>query len=310
MSTTTIPDSSDFLNQYLATLNNKSASTVDTYSRALRQFVIWLAQRPGNGEQFQPVHLTQTAVETYLAALVADGYSTSHQTLVKAAISGFAQWLIEEKEVLRRNPARGVQIASQPLLAPRGLSPDQRYVLRNLVERSEDVRGAAIFALGYWAGCRVSDVSWLKLDDTHVGPRSGWLSVGHKGGKQRKIDLSLQASRPLHEYLKQGGRDPESRYTFNSQRAERLTEAGIHHWFRDLKAKATKDEWDLIHDVTFHNLRHDFAHRAREAGWQLKEVAYYLGHITRKGTPALQTTVRYTQASRDQIKAKLNLIVG
>jgi hypothetical protein len=30
---------------------------------------------------------------------------------------------------------------------------------------------------------------------------------------------------------------------------------------------------------------HDFAHRTREAGWTLEEVAYYLGHVTMKGTP-------------------------
>jgi hypothetical protein len=27
-------------------------------------------------------------------------------------------------------------------------------------------------------------------------------------------------------------------------------------------------------DLTFHDLRHDFAHRALEAGWTLEEVAY------------------------------------
>jgi hypothetical protein len=35
----------------------------------------------------------------------------------------------------------------------------------------------------------------------------------------------------------------------------------IHHWFRSLKARANKEEWSLIHDITFHDLRHDFAHR-------------------------------------------------
>jgi integrase len=46
-----------------------------------------------------------------------------------------------------------------------------------------------------------------------------------------------------------------------------------------------------------HDLRHDFAHRARQVGWTLEEIAYYLGHGTVKGTPAIQTTVRYTQFS-------------
>lgn len=107
-----------------------------------------------------------------------------------------------------------------------------------------------------------------------------------------------EARKPLHEYLLHGGRDHASPYVFTSQRSAHLTEAGIHHWFRTLKRSATREQWDLIADITFHGLRHDFAHRAREAGWTLEEIAYYLGHVTVKGTPAIQTTVRYTQVSR------------
>lgn len=134
--------------------------------------------------------------------------------------------------------------------------------------------------------------------------------MGHKGGKVRDLNLTNEARKPLDAYLRHGGRDRESAYVFTSQRGHRLGEAGIHHWFRTLKARATKDQWPLIAPITFHDLRHDFAHRAREAGWTLEEVAYYLGHITKKGTPAIQTTARYTQVSRDQVKAKLRYLSG
>ena len=69
-------------------------------------------------------------------------------------------------------------------------------------------------------------------------------------------------------------------------------------------------QWELIHDLTFHDLRHDFAHRARDEGRSLEEVAYYLGHVAKKGTPAIQTTVRYTQVSREQVKEKLKHVRG
>jgi len=134
----------------------------------------------------------------------------------------------------------------------------------------------------------VSDVSWLEMAHTHVGPKIGWLRVGHKGGKWRDIDLVNEARKPLYDYLQASG-DPSRDYVFLSQRSARLTEEGIHHWFRTLKARATKDQWEHIAELTFHDLRHDFAHRAREAGWSLEEVAYYLGHVTKKGTPAIQT---------------------
>ncbi len=216
----------------------------------------------------------------------------------------------DEQEVLKRNPTSGIEIKAQQTLAPRILSPDQRFVLRNLVEKADDVRGKALFALGYWAGCRVSDVAYLLMEHTHVGPKIGWLHVGHKGEKFRDIDLLNEARRPLYDYIQHGGRDAESIYVFTSQRSPHLTEDGIHHWFRTFKQRANREEWELISDLSFHDLRHDFAHRAREAGWTLEEVAYYLGHVTMKSTPAIQTTLRYTQVSRTQVKEKLKLLRG
>lgn len=129
----------------------------------------------------------------YLASLEQEGFSPNHRARVKSTISSFARWLMEEKGLLLRNPTRGIDLPSQQMLAPRELSEDQRYILRSLVEQEEGRRGAAIFALGYWAGCRVSDVSWLQMAHTHVGPKVGWLHVGYKSGKWRDINLMNEA---------------------------------------------------------------------------------------------------------------------
>jgi site-specific recombinase XerD len=298
------------LDEYQVTLSDKAPGTVSGYRRALVALTKWITQLPGNQKTFQPEDFTHTAFQTYMKDLEDEGYSPSYRNLVKSAASGFARWLIEEKGLLQRDPTRGVAIQAQPLLAPRVLTDDQRYVLKNLVERADDVRGEALFALGYWAGCRVSDVSHLKLDDVLLHERSGWLWVGYKGNKLRQIDINAPVRQALQEYLAAGARKADSPYVFTSQRADRLTEAGIHHWFRTLKSLARRDEVPYVADISFHDLRHDFAHRAREAGWSLEELAFYLGHITKRGTPAVQTTVRYTQASREQIKAKLKLISG
>ncbi|MCY8478056.1 tyrosine-type recombinase/integrase [Bacillus atrophaeus] len=294
--------------EYAESLSGKSKKTVDAYVRAVRQLTEWIAERPGSAGVFRPEQFTKTAMEIYLNELQKNGYSVSHRNKVKAAASSFANWLIEEKEMMGRNPTRRIPIPAEASMAPRELDSDQRYVLRSLVERHCDLRGKAIFALGYWAALRVSDVSWLRIEDVHIGPKVGWIRVGHKGNKYREIDVINEVRRGLAEYLEDGRKYKESPYVFTSQRADRLTEAGIEHWFRKLKSKATKDEWEFIHDVTFHDLRHDFAHRARENGWTLEEVAYYLGHITKRGTPAIQTTARYTQVSRKQLKDKLKLI--
>jgi site-specific recombinase XerD len=87
-----------------ARLAQKDAATVDAYLRILRQCTQWIAERPGHGRHFEPTQLTQTSVELYLSSLKEQGYSVGHRTRVKSVINHFCQWLIEDKEVLRRNP--------------------------------------------------------------------------------------------------------------------------------------------------------------------------------------------------------------
>jgi len=142
-----------------------------------------------------------------------------------------------------------------------------------------------------------------------VGSTEGWLHMGHDGKKWRDIDLMHEARKPLYAYL-QANPCTERTYVFTSQRSERLTEEGIYYWFRTLKAQATKEQWEVIDELSFNHLRHDFAERAREGGWSPEEVAYYLGYVTKQGVPAIQSTVRSTPVSREQVKLKLKDIKG
>jgi integrase len=81
-------------------------------------------------------------------------------------------------------------------LAPTELTPDQRYVLKTLVERADSPRLTAIFALGYWAALRISEVAQLQIDHCVLNQRAGTITlVGSKGGKTRTLDLHNQARR-------------------------------------------------------------------------------------------------------------------
>jgi site-specific recombinase XerD len=293
-------------------LEHLPSGTVAVYVSILRQFLRWVTERTKKGEAFQPDHLTTLAIEHYLSSLASQGYSFAHRKRVKSVITHFCQWLVDERRMLSLNPARAVKLVQPPASdssSPRTLSPQVRVILQNLAKQ-DDLRGQALFALGYWAGCRVIDLTHLLTEHTHVGGKRGWLHLGEQSSKVRDIDLVNEARSPLYAYLQKRARDESSPYVFTSQRSIRLSEAGLHHWFRSLKQQAPPYEQALIADISFHDLRDDFASRALSAGWTLEEIAYYLGHVTLRGIPAIQTTVRHTQMTRAQVKEKLKVLKG
>ncbi|MCI0579855.1 MAG: tyrosine-type recombinase/integrase [Chloroflexi bacterium] len=315
---------SDVLAPFAQTLAAHNPKTVRAYLSALRGFIAWLEEQPG-GRPFRVGLVTETAVRSYLDFLTANNRSPRTRSQVLTAIRRFGRWAMGEG-LLRRNPANAIEPPTIVAVAPRELTAGQRYVLKNRVELSGSKRLTAIFALGYWAGLRVSEIALLRLTDCEVNQRAGVITIrDSKGGKTRTLDLHNHARRALYDYLsiKEASgsemRDSESAYVFTSQRAaylrrqgrpDYLTARGIEHLWLAMKRQATQEEWPLIADITFHDLRHDFAHRAREAGWALEEIAVYLGHQTKDGLPAIATTVRYTLPSRGQLKKRLQTLSG
>ncbi len=291
-------------------LTSHLSGTMAVYMSILHHFTQWIVDQTRKRHSFHPDQITPPTITLYLSDLAAQGYSVSHRKRALSVLTHFCQWLVDDKHVLPHNPARGMKVSSSTTsdrLPPHPFTPTQRAILHKVIEK-DDERGQALFALGYWVGCRVKDITHLLLEHTHIGPKSGWVHLGDSEGNARSIDLPNEARRALYVYLQRRKRDEPSPYVFPSQRADRLTEAGLHHWFRSLKAHVPASERALIEPVRFHDLRDDFIHRALEAGWTLEEIAYYVGNVTNVGTLAVQTPVRYTQVTRAQVKEKLKVL--
>ena len=319
-----MPSTPEFLQEFGQSLASRDPKTVRAYLSALRGFAHWLSAQPG-GNPFSPEIITETAVSSYLNYLKAKGRAPHTRSQALTALRRFCRWAIG-KGYLSHNPASQVAKPTVVNTAPRELTPQQRYVLKNRVEAEQSPRQSALFALGYWAGLRISDVAQLQLEQCQVNQRSGQITIADsKGGKTRTIDLHNEARRALYTYLYRANeaasdaRDPDSLYLFTSQRAvwlrqqgrpDHLTVRGIEYIWTRVKQRARKDEYEIIGDIIFHDLRHDFAHRARAVGWDLEEIAVYLGHQTRDGLPAIATTARYTLPSRQQLKKKLQQLSG
>lgn len=309
--------------EFREALGTRDPKTVAAYLTTMLDFVAWLALQPG-GTPFHLGLLTETAVRGYMDSLQRAGRAPRTRSKALSGLRRFCQWAMDEG-YLRRNPARAMERPTVVAVAPTELSEKQRFVLKQLIEQYGSNRISAIFALGYWAGLRISEIATLRLDQCQVNQRAGSITlVDAKGGKTRTLDLHNMVRRALYDYLfpedsHDRERDQESSYVFTSQRAawlrqqgrpDHLSERGIEHLWMQVKQKGTHEEWQLIEDVTFHDLRHDFAHRARAAGWSLEEIAVYAGHQTKDGAPAITTTVRYTLPSRKALKERLQTLEG
>lgn len=163
-------DDPESVRVFVATLGRRDPKTVAAYLTTLRDLVAWLATQP-DGSPFRPDRLTVTALEGYFAHLVADGRQPRTRARALTAISCFCRWAIADGQ-LARNPAHAIERPTVPTLTPTELTPDQRSVLKTLVERQESPRLAAIFALGYWAGLRISEAAQLRFDHGVLNQRA------------------------------------------------------------------------------------------------------------------------------------------
>jgi hypothetical protein len=91
-----------------------------------------------------PQAIIRTAIEGFLDTLSSFSYKKQARAACPASVAGCRRISASWSESM----VRGISIPAQALLAPCELSEDQRYVIRDLVEREADVRGKAAFTLG------------------------------------------------------------------------------------------------------------------------------------------------------------------
>jgi len=163
------------LQEFRATLGARDPKTVATYLTTMRDFVAWLAAQPG-GTPFHLGLVTETAVRGYMDSLQHAGRAPRTRSKALSALRRFCQWAVDEG-YLRRNPARSMERPTVVTVAPTELSEDQRFVLKQLVAQQASARFAAIFALGYWAGLRISETAQLRMDQCTINQRAGTITL-------------------------------------------------------------------------------------------------------------------------------------
>jgi integrase/recombinase XerC len=265
-----------------------AALTVAAYGADLAQFLGFLTghlgEEPGLGALGR---LTAADFRAWLAALAASGNGDASRARHLAAVRSFFRFLTRRLDV--ENPA--LSLLRTPRVRrrlPRALSvAAARSVVAEIGEEAETAaqaaRDAALFALLYGSGLRISEALGLAVGDAPLPGANEMLRVRGKGAKERLVPVLPVVRQAIAEWLAlHPDRRPASAL-FVGARGHRLA-AGV----AQRSLRAFRRLHGLPEHATPHALRHSFATHLLATGGDLRSIQELLGHAS------LSTTQLYT----------------
>ncbi|MEZ6101897.1 MAG: site-specific tyrosine recombinase XerD [Pirellulaceae bacterium] len=277
-----------FLN-YLSSECHLSVNTCEAYGRDLSRFRQWLGTR-------DPTRLTIGDLSDYASWLHDLQLAPSSTSRHLVSLKVFFRYL-QLEGVIRDNLAE--LLGSQKLWqrVPEVLSPQLVDQFLQAPKKYDTywLRDRALLELLYATGCRASEMSHLKLRDTHLKDR--YCICRGKGDKQRIVPLNETAVETVQRYLtdvrpelaSQPPTPPE--WLLLSRRGRRLRREAIWELVKKYAARA-----GIPADISPHTLRHSFATHLLAGGADLRQVQELLGHAS------ITTTQIYTHVDTTRLK--------
>ncbi len=274
---------------YLITEKGLSKNTIESYSRDLTRFLVYLKV-----QKKDRIDTVDTSVILkYIIALRNDGLSAKSRARHLVSLRGFFRFLIQINEI-DTDPTQTVDLPKTTLKLPDVLSVDEVHRLLSMPDltRPAGLRNAAMLETIYAAGLRVSELIHLKMGNINL--EAGFVRVMGKGAKERIVPIGNQAHDRIDHYMTMARpillKTYTSEYLFVVRAGKPMTRQGF---WKLLKRYA--QHCGLLKKVTPHSLRHSFASHLLEGGADLRSVQIMLGHTD------ISTTQIYTHVARDHL---------
>lgn len=291
-----------YKDEFLRSLANErrlSPHTVSNYRRDLDGFLEFLAAHLGKTPTIGDVSGLQKAdFRGHLSARSEDGLSATSLRRNLSAIRSFFRFLEKRHDVAC--PALWtVRLPKAPAKLPRPLTKSAaRAVIEDTAAKAPgrgarawiDLRDAAVFALLYGMGLRISEALSLKRRDA---PLRDSLLIRGKGGRQRYAPVLPVCAEAVDAYLDACPHPAApAGPLFLSVTGKPLGPRTIQARLAGLRAAL-----GLPESATPHALRHSFATHLLENGGDLRAIQELLGHSS------LAATQRYAGVDSARLMA-------
>jgi integrase/recombinase XerD len=270
-----------------------SAHTVKNRRQALRDFVLWCAERNLD----DPRNITRPILERYRRHLFhlrkpdgsVLGFATQHGRLT--ALKVFFRWATREGHLLS-NPASELEMPKLHRRLPRhilSVAEVERVMAQTALHGEIGIRDRAILETLYSTGIRRGELIKLSLYDVDLD--NGTLLVREgKGRKDRLIPIGERACQWIERYRDQVRpqyvTEPDEGTLF-------LTEYGepLHNNRLSERVRKYLDAVGIAKQGSCHLFRHTMATLMLENGADIRYIQMILGHVN------LTSTQIYTQVS-------------
>lgn len=276
-------------------VRNYSPRTRPEYDRAVRDFILWIAE---NTTAKSITEITPLHLQNYQLALchppaqageTVKALSLSAQSTRLAAIKTFFLWLLKTQQIAY-SPAAGIEPPRLPETLPHDVlsqAEARRLLEKTPIKKPVDIRDRAILETLYATGARCAEVVSLTIYNADLNTATLRIEKG-KGGRERIVPLTSTAVAALKLYLSEA-------------RGEFITAASQTALFVSSRSGAALSNNDLLRivrkaatraaikkRVTPHTIRHSCATHLLQERADIRQIQKLLGHAK------LSTTEIYT----------------
>lgn len=283
---------------FLGAEKRMSPKTVEAYRRDVTQFLLFLTEHLGEPPSLPSLaELALQDIRAFMAHRRAKGAGARTLMRQLAGTRSLARFLERsgKGKVGALNAVRAPKIAKtlpKPLTVPSAKRISD-IGLRAGEEREPWIfaRDAAVMALLYGCGLRISEALGLKRGDITASNNGDTLTVTGKGNKTRMVPLLPQVVALTADYVAQCPYHlPEDGPLFVGAKGGPLSPRII-----QLAMERLRGALGLPDTATPHALRHSFATHLLSRGGDLRAIQELLGHAS------LSTTQIYTAVDTERL---------